>query len=119
MQLAKFALLGAQCTSNNNSSACKPDTPPTAMLSEACQDYMQHVDSVATHSGSLEDAMSLLQAAQDIIEKQVHPVLCSIYLTPTYTSRATLRPFCGNLALIRDQEQSRALVEINQLSLDA
>jgi hypothetical protein len=44
------------------------------MVSEACQVYMQHVDAAATHSGSVEDALSLLQAAQDVLEEQVQSV---------------------------------------------
>ncbi len=38
------------------------------MVSEACQQYMQHVDAAAAHSGPAQDVLSILEAAQQAAE---------------------------------------------------
>ncbi|CAL5220409.1 g2420 [Coccomyxa viridis] len=40
------------------------------MVSEACQQYMQHVDAAAAHSGPAQDVLSILEAAQQAAEAQ-------------------------------------------------
>ena len=38
------------------------------MVSEACQQYMQHVDAAAAHSGPAQDVLGILEAAQQAAE---------------------------------------------------
>ena len=41
------------------------------MVSEACQQYMQHVDAAAVHSGPAQDVLSILEADQQAAEVQL------------------------------------------------